>query len=653
MLFKKIILKYIFGISCWAILNMAASAAPPPEVFGELPKIYDASISPDGTRVALFLNIKGTYGVGILAIDDSGEKPKSILLGEGVKPEWVKWANNNRVLVSLWQSQKYDGIPVTSGAIYTIDAKTMKGKYLVKAPRGMVRQFNNNVIDFLDDDPDHILMSFSNTDTFAPDIQLVDVVKGKSKRLKKGNRKYQNWYTDRRGEPRIGQGLSDSSTKERKWNLTIRDAEGNKWRSAEEYPGLSKGIDIFGFTADPNELIVGRRMKKDTKGLYIYNLAEKKMTRKLFHNDDYDVSNIVLSSDGKDVIGVTYQADVTETELFEDYSSSMDRLRAKMKDYVIDFVDQSQDGRTVLLKMSNSYDPGALMMFDTETEDLSSLSKLRPGLSYNETGTVSGLHYKARDGFHIPAYVTVPPSITDANQLKNIPFIVLPHGGPYARDTKRFDYLAQFFATRGYGVLQMNFRGSKGYGKSFEDAGRKNWVLMQEDVEDGARWLVEKGYADPERLCIAGWSYGGYAALMGAIKNPDLYACSISMAGVTDLRDMISDMKQYRFGKLSARNFILKGFEDKDAIKENSPVKRAEEFTVPLFLAHGELDQRVHFDQYKRMKRALKKSPAKTTFMEFEDEDHFLSSQANRQKFFKGLDKFLNETLGESEFKVK
>lgn len=174
---------------------------------------------------------------------------------------------------------------------------------------------------------------------------------------------------------------------------------------------------------------------------------------------------------------------------------------------------------------------------------------------------------------------------------------------------------------------------------------------MQDDVEDGASWLVKKGYADPERLCIAGWSYGGYASLMGAIKNSDLYACAISMAGVTDLRDMISDMEKYRFGKLAARNFILRGFEDKDAIKENSPVKRAEELTVPLFLAHGELDQRVHFDQFKRMKRALKKSPAKTTFMEFEDEDHFLSSQANRQKFFKGLDKFLTETIGESEFK--
>jgi dipeptidyl aminopeptidase/acylaminoacyl peptidase len=161
---------------------------------------------------------------------------------------------------------------------------------------------------------------------------------------------------------------------------------------------------------------------------------------------------------------------------------------------------------------------------------------------------------------------------------------------------------------------------------------------------------LKKGYADPNKICIAGWSYGGYASLMGAIKNSDIYKCAISMAGVTDLKDMIGDMKKYRFGKIAAKDFILKGFEDKDAIKENSPVKRADEINIPLFLAHGTYDQRVHFDQFKRMKSALKKSSAKVTYMTFKDEDHFLSDQENRQKFFKGMDKFLKEVVGESEF---
>lgn len=278
------------------------------------------------------------------------------------------------------------------------------------------------------------------------------------------------------------------------------------------------------------------------------------------------------------------------------------------------------------------------------------LGAMRPSLSSSDLGSSISVRYSARDGQKIPSYVTLPPTITDNSQLKNLPFIVLPHGGPYGRDSKRFDYFAQFFANRGFGVLQMNFRGSEGFGKAFEEAGRKNWVIMQEDVEDGTRWLIEKGYADPERTCIAGWSYGGYAALMGAAKNPDLYQCAIAMAALTDIKGFMREQRDYRFGRASVKGFIGNGFEDKDDIKANSPVKIAADITVPLFLAHGDLDQQVNIDQFRRMKKALKKSDAKVTYMEFKDEDHYLSNQENRIKFFKGLDKFLKNNVGESEF---
>ena len=145
-------------------------------------------------------------------------------------------------------------------------------------------------------------------------------------------------------------------------------------------------------------------------------------------------------------------------------------------------------------------------------------------LKSQDMGNVIPVKYTARDGQKIPSFVTLPPTITTQDALKDLPFIVLPHGGPYGRDEKRFDYLAQFFATRGYGVMQMNFRGSEGYGKAYEQAGRDNWLLMQEDVEDATKYLYKKGYADKDRTCIAGWSYGGYAALMGAAKdNENMY----------------------------------------------------------------------------------------------------------------------------------
>ena len=324
-------------------------------------------------------------------------------------------------------------------------------------------------------------------------------------------------------------------------------------------------------------------------------------------------------------------------------------MRSRFSDYTVDYVDQSDEGQLVLFKVSNAYDPGALVLVDGNTAEVTVVARIRRELPSEELGLGSQVTYPAREGLKIPAYLTVPPSITSSADIKNLPFVILPHGGPYARTAKRFDSFAQFFATRGFAVLQMNFRGSAGYGESFEDAGRTNWVTMQDDVEDGTKWVVEEGLADPDRICIAGWSYGGYAALIGAIKSPELYACAISMAGVTDLQDMINDMKKYQFGSISAQNFVLRGFDSKQAIAENSPVKRAEELKVPLFLAHGEADQLVHFDQFTRMRSALKKSSAPVTYMKFKDEDHFLSNQQNRQEFFRGLDEFLKEVVGESE----
>lgn len=649
--FFAFILSLFISISAWT--------KPPAGAFGQLPKIYDAAISPDGDKIAVFLNMDAAYGVGVFYIDDSGREPFAIGMEEGVKPEWLKWANDEIILASIWQSQKIQGTPFTTGHIYSFDMTTKKGRILVKPGKkakalgsrlgssALFRQYNNDVVDFLNEDPGHILMSFSDTDVAAPEVQLVDVRDGSYKRMERGRPSVQEWYTDLRGEVRIGQGLEDKSKEN--WTLRIRNANDDKWQSYDKFPGLRGNERIYGFTANPNEMIVGRYAGKDTLGLYIYDLSQKKVSRKLFHNDDYDVKGIVLNNDGSEIVGASYVADNNEVELFGTRKSSLDRIRQKYTGYAVDYVDSNADYSKVIIKLSSPSDPGSLFVLNPATDDLQRVSKMYDGLTSGDMGEVLSVRYTARDGKKIPAYVTIPVSITDTSQLKNVPFIILPHGGPYARDAKRFDYLAQYFSTRGFGVLQMNFRGSVGYGKEFEEAGRKNWVVMQEDVEDGTRWLYEKGYADPERTCIAGWSYGGYAALIGSIKNPDLYACTISMAGVTDLKDLVNDMKQYRFGNLTAKGF-LKGFGDKDNMKENSPAKRGDEISGSVFLAHGTLDQRVHFDQYKRMKSAMKKSDAKVTAIEFKEEDHFLSNQKNRVKFFEELDKFLEKAIGKSEF---
>ncbi len=635
-----------------------ASASSDAKNFGQLPKIHDAAISPDGNRLAAFVNVGGEYKLGVFAIQSGSNQPIVAPLSKGVKPQWIRWANDDVVLASIWQSQKVQGTPISTGHIYTLDVNQKKGSILIEPNNrrttgsrlektSFFRQFNNHVIDMLPNDPDHILMSFSDENVVAPDVQKVNVRTGNYSMLRRGRETIQSWYTDLRGEIRIGQGLKDSSREN--WTLLIRDANSEDWNSYDKYPGLEPDESIFGFTSDPNELIVGRYNGKDTRGLYIYDLGQKKITRKLFHNDDYDVSGIVKSSDGSEIVGARYVSDNDETELFGTRESALENIRQNYPGYAVDYIDSNKDYSKVVLKISSPSDPGGIFVATPANGQVSLITANYPGLTPDQLGSVQSVRYKARDGKKIPAFVTLPRKVDESGGLDKVPFIVLPHGGPYARDSKRFDYLAQYFATRGFAVLQMNFRGSIGYGKEFEEAGRDNWVLMQEDVEDGTRWLFEKGYADPSRTCIAGWSYGGYAALIGKIKNPELYACTISIAGVTDLQDLINDMKKYRFGKLTARGF-LKGFDSKDDVKENSPVKRADEMSGPILMVHGTLDNSVHFDQFRRMKSALKKSDAKVTAIEFKDEDHYLSNQENRVELFDALDEFLESSVGVSEF---
>lgn len=626
-----------------------ATAAPAAESFGELPNIYDAAISPDGDEIAAIVNNNGQYVIRVTSIVKPDEKPRAIGLGKGVKPSYVKWGNDRQVLVAFWQSQKIQSTPIETSYIFSFDSVELKGKILVKPSRGVFRQFNSNVVDWLEDDPEHILMSYDEeSNNLKPGIFKVNLTTGRDTVVAKGIYGVNQWYTDTSGTPRIGVGQRDNA--EATPVMRIFDTAKDRWYAASDYPGLDADTRLFGFTGQSNELIIGDYRGKDTLGLYIYDLNTMSITRKIYHNDNYDAEGVVRSKDGDQIIGARYTADTSEVELLGQYDTSLARMRAKFSGFTVDYVDQTASGDKILFKVTGPYEPGYLMLLKSGDSEPINLGSLRPSLPNAEMGEVISVKYTARDGQKIPAYVTLPPKVTDTSMLKNLPFIVLPHGGPYSRDSKRFDYFAQFFASRGYGVLQMNFRGSEGYGKSYEEAGRKNWVVMQEDVEDGMRWLLKKGYADPKRTCIAGWSYGGYASLMGAAKTGELYSCSIAMAAVTDLKDLVSDLKKYRHGRASAKKFVKDGFQNNDEIKANSPARVAENITIPVFLAHGTLDQRVHFDQYTRMKRAFKKSKADVTYMEFKGEDHFLSNQENRQMFFKRLDKFLTKVNGRSEF---
>ena len=646
----------LFSVVLFAYISLNAPAKPVPvEHYARLPNIYDAAITPDGKFLATIVDNNGKYILRMFNLANPNDKKvRAIAYEDGVKVNWIRWASNEHILISTRQTEKTRGVIYSTGFLFSAD-KDAKDIHLVLDPAiygsgtgGRVviasRQFNNRVVDFLPAEPDHILMAYGKEKQSIIGVHKVNILKrkGVSQRIKRGSSQVQHWVADGRHEVRLGKGRKDGSGDN---YMIIRDTLGDKWRNVKEYPSLSAATPIYGFTDNPDELVIGDYDGKDTLGLFIYSLAQKKRTRKLFQHDKYDVAGLIRSPDGKKVIGARYLADSEEKVFFDSaYKTRLAKIQSNFLGYQIKFIDQTPDGNKVVFKAGSASTPNYLFVYDFAAGTRVLIAYDYPEIGDTIQGDVTNVKYTARDGLKIPGYVTTPPKIGSGEvSLKNLPFIIMPHGGPYARDTQSFDYLAQFMASRGYAVLQMNFRGSDGYGKAFKQAGQENWVVMQEDVEDGARWLIEKGYADPERVCIVGWSYGGYAALMGAIKNPELYACSISIAGVTDLQDMVRDIKKYRFGRRAAKNFVLKGFEGRHDIKENSPVKRAKEYTVPLLLVHGKKYVTVHYDQFTRMRGALKKSGAKVTTLSFKEGDQSMTDFEDRKALFAAMDKIIDK----------
>lgn len=635
-------------------LTHPAQAAPEAALFGQLPQAHDADISPDGNQIAILQNHQGTYFINF--IDLTGTRPKSeglrvVGLGDEIKPNNVKWIDDHRVVVSVRQTQMYRDIPIPTSFLHLIDSKTLKSRVVIKPPKKTMRQFNDRVLDWLEDDPDHILMEFAGDrdEQFFPDVRKVDVSTGRSEIVKRRFIGVNGWITDPNGEPRVGVGSRDEG---KEAFMRILDPTTGEWNTAKDYPGLDpEEMFVVAVVDDGRSLVMSAYRGEDTRGLHRYDLMKKAWGDVIYQNDQYDVRNVILSEDGNDIIGASYTAESRVSVLFDEYDNMFDQALDYFEGFQTAFISESADSSKVLVKVSGPSEPGAFYLY--EDGDARWIMDTMEGLVADDMGVVISLSYKSRDGERIPAYMTLPPIIADPAELKNLPTIILPHGGPYARDAKRFDYLAQFFATRGYLVLQMNFRGSAGYGKSFAEAGRSSWVVMQDDVEDGMRWLVEKGYTDPAKSCIAGWSYGGYSALMGAIKTPELYRCSIAIAALSDIPSAIDDLKDLMNGDAIAEKTFGPLLKDKDLMRANNPVDHADKIKIPVFLAHGENDASVEYNQYEKMKRRLENAGVDGTYMSFEDEDHYMSTQANRQAMLEAIEAFLLKVNGESPFIVK
>jgi len=289
---------------------------------------------------------------------------------------------------------------------------------------------------------------------------------------------------------------------------------------------------------------------------------------------------------------------------------------------------------------------GAYYIYNKNTDKLTHIIDVSPWIDENEMASVKPIKYKSRDGLVIHGYLTLPKGYT-METAKNLPVIINPHGGPWARDSWGFNPEIQFMANRGYAILQMNFRGSTGYGKKFWQASFKQWGLtMQDDITDGVKWLIDQGIADADRVAIYGGSYGGYATLMGIVKEPDLYAAAVDYVGVSNLFTFMQTIPPYWKPYLDMM-YEMVGNPTADSIQmtKTSPVMNAERIKTPLLVAQGANDPRVNIDESDQMVEALKARGIVVEYLVKDDEGHGFHNEENRFDFYRAMEKFLGANL--------
>jgi len=452
------------------------------------------------------------------------------------------------------------------------------------------------------------------------------------------------WYaSDGKGNVRLmgTQPTRSSGYADLRENYSYRPVDGS-WSdlSSVAYDrGLSRGFDPIAVDADAN-VAYGFDNNGNFRALYTMALDGSGTKTLVLGRDDVDVDGLIRIGRSRRIVGASYATERREAEYFDPELKETARAlaRALGGDKQIGFIDATGDESKLIVFAGSDTEPGKYYLYDKGTKQLAFLMNARDPLAGTTFGEMKPVQYPAADGTMIPAYLTLPPG----GDGKNLPAIVMPHGGPGARDEWGFDWLSQYFVARGFAVLQPNFRGSAGYGNQwFQQNGFQSWQTAVGDVNSAGRWLVDQGIAAPGKLAIFGWSYGGYAALQSQVLDPGLYGAVVAVAPVTDLERLKQDDRDSG-GRLFTENFVGNG----PHVEAGSPAQHAAAFQAPVLLFHGDADLNVAVGHSRLMNDRLRAARKPVTYVEFEELDHQLDTAAARTRMLSESDRFIRTALG-------
>ena len=612
-----------------------AAGRTPAATFADKPAFSDLALSPDGGRVAAIDRGGNTPRVVVLTVAAKDRKPEYFDgFGSGISA--VAWAGPNRLLVTTGVSFQFFGMTLPFSRLVAVDLQTRKTQPVDPDNNS----FSAGEVLYTDPAGKWMLLAVQKSLSGTPWVKRIDLVTGAVTIVEKSRPDVWNWFADSAGVVRAGIAYDDD-----RWTMWYRDRPGAplaKVRSPS-FKGMLGTVDgVYFFPGEQMGAIVANA-RSDRFAAYRFDFGTGEIGEEIYGHPQVDVTAIIANPATRTIAGVSYEDERSRVAWIEpSMAAAQKRLEKAFPGADTRVVDRSDDGNRLLIWLGGASDPGTYYLFDLAARRLEALVQPYQKLSAADLTPVVPIRYAARDGLAIPGYLTLPAGKPD----NGLPLIVMPHGGPFVRDSWRYDPFVQFLASRGYAVLQPNFRGSTGYGRNFVEQGYGQWGRkMQDDVDDGVDWLVKQGTVDAKRVCIMGASYGGYVALWGAIRNPDKYRCAVSLAGVTDLPGMLKyDRRSFNapryFRQWETR---VRGEKDTD-LKALSPLAQAARMTVPVLIAHGSRDDNVPAEQAQKMVAALaarKKPQPEVVSVFYANEGHGLDRSENIADFLTRLEAFL------------
>ena len=583
-------------------------------------------ISPDGKHLAFMQPWENRLNIFVQEIGKTEEVQVTFSKERDIQGYF--WKNDNR-LVFLQDKGGNENFH-----LFAVDKDGKNQKELTVGD-----DVRAEIIDDLFENENEMIVGLNKRNPEIYDAYRININTGELTMVGENPGNITGWQTDNAGIIRIATTTDGINT-------------GVLYRNSEKEPfselittNFKESFSPLFFDFDDKTLLVASNIGRDRTSIVRFDPIKKKEISTLFEHPEVDVSTVLRSRKRKIITGVAYETDKNYYQFFDKQREELQyKLENKFPGYEVGLSGQNRNEDKLLITVSSDRSYGSYYFYDLTTGSFSKLSDISPWLKEDDLAKMKPIKYIARDGKVINGYLTLPIGVP----AKNLPVIINPHGGPWARDEWGFNPEVQFLANRGYAVLQMNFRGSVGYGRKFWEASFKQWgKTMQDDITDGVNWMISQGFADPKRIAIYGASYGGYATLAGITLTPDLYACAVDYVGVSNLFTFMSTIPPYWKPYLEMMYEMVGDPEkDKELMTAASPVFHVDKIKCPLFIAQGANDPRVAKAESDQMVEALKKRGIDVPYMVKDNEGHGFGNEENRMDFYKEMERFFGKYLG-------